>query len=322
VLCFAIVFLFIASPFVFGDTTVEPHLSIVPGPGLLLNFTLSNPSEKYVAVVAWGTPMEGVMGKIFEITDEDGNQVPYIGKLVRRAWPPAATSFIHLEPNGSISAVVDLTEDFAFPHAGYYTISYRVPEFNSGVTFSQGNRIIGHAEAVVDRKASAAWANTNCNANQNSQISAAVSGAILDAKASWNCMEKRTCDTIVTRWFGAFEQTRYSYDKSVFEKIHTRLNSHPFVAYCNPPGCPSDVYAYVYPSDRTYTVYLCGVFWSVPNERVNTIVHEMSHFDTLGGTDDYAYGKSACLNLAKTSPTKASHNADNVCYFADEAVLL
>jgi len=51
-------------------------------------------------------------------------------------------------------------------------------------------------------------------------------------------------------------------------------------------------------------------------------VHEMSHFTPLGGTQDYAYGKTACLNLARTNAARASRNADNVCYFSEEATML
>jgi len=64
---------------------------------------------------------------------------------------------------------------------------------------------------------------------------------------------------------------------------------------------------------------MCGLFWSRANERVNTIVHEMSHFRNIAGTQDYTYGQSNCLSLARANPTQASHNADNVCYFAGEA---
>ena len=56
----------------------------------------------------------------------------------------------------------------------------------------------------------------------------------------------------------------------------------------------SGTYAYVYP-DSPYQVYLCGAFWSAPNtgtdSRAGTIIHELSHFTVVAGTNDWAYGK-------------------------------
>jgi hypothetical protein len=42
---------------------------------------------------------------------------------------------------------------------------------------------------------------------------------------------------------------------------------------------------------------------------VNTLVHEESHFNAVGGTQDYVYGKPRCLALAQSNPIQASHNA-------------
>lgn len=67
------------------------------------------------------------------------------------------------------------------------------------------------------------------------------------------------------------------------------------------------------------TQYLCGAFWSSASERANTIVHEITHFNRICGTNDYGYGKSFCRNLARTNPNNAVRNADNYCYFAEEA---
>jgi len=43
----------------------------------------------------------------------------------------------------------------------------------------------------------------------------------------------------------------------------------------------------------------------------------MTHFTDVGKTQDYAYGTSACQNLASTSPAKAVFNADNYEYYAE-----
>jgi len=305
---------------------VEVHLDVIPNtPRLILSFSLTNPSLEGDAlpVLKWGTPIEGVMGPIFQVFDLRRNMpVAYVGKLVRRVWPPLDSSFIHVAPQQTISIDVDLTDEFAFAGAGDYLINYVQPEFTTGVAFGPANSVVGRLPIINRREEERrAPASTNCNANQDRQIDAAVAGATTEAARAYTCMSQRTCDAMAVRWFGPYNQANYVYDQGVFNKVNIRLQSAPFNAYCNPAGCPSDVYAYVYPNDRTYTVYLCGAFWSRPEERVNTVVHEMSHFDLIGGTDDYAYGKTACLNLARSNPTRASHNADNVCYFSEEARL-
>jgi peptidyl-Lys metalloendopeptidase len=80
------------------------------------------------------------------------------------------------------------------------------------------------------------------------------------------------------------------------------------------------VYAYVYPN-MPYVIYLCGVFWSSPvtgtDSRAGTLIHEMSHFDVVAGTDDLAYGQNACKSLASSNPGNAIRNADSHEYFAE-----
>ena len=81
--------------------------------------------------------------------------------------------------------------------------------------------------------------------------------------------------------------------------------------------CTSSTYAYVFPSDPTQTIYLCGAYWAASTgDKGATMVHELSHFTVNGGTDDIIYGTANCKNLAKTNPKKASVNADNYCYYA------
>jgi len=160
---------------------------------------------------------------------------------------------------------------------------------------------------------------TNCNANQISQCNAAINGAWGDCNRARNCLSGGTCESLSTQWFGTYSQSNRQFTSSCFNAVYNRLNSFEFNGYCNPAGCGNNVYGYVYPTDGTYTVYLCNLFWTVPGERVNTIVHEMSHFRPLGGTNDYTYGQSNCLALARNNPNQASRNADNVCYFSENA---
>ncbi|CAF3733890.1 unnamed protein product [Rotaria sp. Silwood1] len=53
------------------------------------------------------------------------------------------------------------------------------------------------------------------------------------------------------------------------------------------------------------------------DSKAGTLVHEVSHFSIVAGTDDYAYGQSSALALAKTNPAKARMNADNHEFFTE-----
>jgi len=82
-----------------------------------------------------------------------------------------------------------------------------------------------------------------------------------------------------------------------------------------------DCYAYVYPGDNT-KVYLGNDFGPAPatgaDSKAGTLVHEISHYNTVGGTKDNAYGQAACQTLAKDHPDKAKQNADSFEYFSEK----
>jgi len=84
--------------------------------------------------------------------------------------------------------------------------------------------------------------------------------------------------------------------------------------------CKQNYYAYVYPN-QPYNIYLCKVFWTAPlsgtDSKAGTLIHEMSHFNVVAGTDDVVYGQTGAMNLASNDPNLAITNADNHEYFAE-----
>ena len=85
-------------------------------------------------------------------------------------------------------------------------------------------------------------------------------------------------------------------------------------------SCHQSYYAYVYPT-QPYRIYVCNAFWSAPtagtDSKGGTLVHEMSHFNVVAGTDDHVYGQSGAKSLAISNPANALDNADNHEYFAE-----
>src|SRR5688500_14603752 len=100
--------------------------------------------------------------------------------------------------------------------------------------------------------------------------------------------------------------------------MKTAMNSRPFNFDCS---CRSaNVFAYVYPT-RPYQVWLCPRFWRAKNtgrdSRAGTLVHETSHFNTIGRTYDFVYGPANARWLALYYPDYAVRNADNHEYFVE-----
>ena len=107
-----------------------------------------------------------------------------------------------------------------------------------------------------------------------------------------------------------------------FTAIKDAFDNKPITVDC---GCKKTYYAYVYPT-QPYKIYLCGAFWAAPvtgtDSRAGTLIHEMTHFNVVASTDDWAYGQTAAANLALTDPAKALDNADSHEYFAENTPAL
>jgi len=66
-------------------------------------------------------------------------------------------------------------------------------------------------------------------------------------------------------------------------------------------------------------MWIGQAFWNAPmtgtDSKGGTIIHEMSH--EVGWTNDYKYGTTDALELAKNKPRRAVRNADNYEYFVE-----
>merc|ERR1712072_79992 len=87
---------------------------------------------------------------------------------------------------------------------------------------------------------------------------------------------------------------------------------------CDECTCDGNTFGYTYPADKLQRVHICRMVFSYPDywERVQTLVHELSHFNSIGSTQDLAYGPTECQRLARVNPFEATDNADSIGYFA------
>jgi peptidyl-Lys metalloendopeptidase len=162
-----------------------------------------------------------------------------------------------------------------------------------------------------------------CSSTQQSTLLSAVSAGSNMANGAVSYLNGTpSATTRFTTWFGTYSSANWSQVKGQFTNIKDAFDTKPLTLDCS---CKKSYYAYVYPT-KPYKIYLCRAFWNAPltgtDSKGGTLVHELSHFDIIAGTDDWAYGQSAAKNLALTDPTKARNNADSHEYFAENTPAL
>ena len=171
----------------------------------------------------------------------------------------------------------------------------------------------------------------NCSNDEQTALDSALDEAeriALIAKDSLNIAPaaKRANATRYTTWFGVYEEERYDKVKANFNNISNALGTQTIGLDCACADIPASsrdyVYAYVY-SDDPYNINLCGAFWGAPtagsDSQSGTLIHELSHFSVLAGTDDYVYGTAGAKEIANNEPSLAIYNADNYEYFAENS---
>jgi len=140
---------------------------------------------------------------------------------------------------------------------------------------------------------------------------------------------------LMLKWFGRSDAAAQREMRRVINGVHDMLSNVDYVY----PGkrCQSNVYAYVFPNPPynknkrgQYIVQLCELYLkSGLEEQIETLTHEGSHHHAMSTNDvcytgdgpscTRSYGRQTCGLLAKKSPAKALKNADNFCYFINDA---
>lgn len=298
-----------------------------------VRFTLSNEGAAPVSVLKWQTPFEGVDDDLFTV-GRNGEPVTYLGRHVKRAAPTAA-DFIVLAPGESRSAVVELSKYYDMSRTGEYTVVFNQTLQSNAARHNETTSnvvalwIEGNNEAVVppadDNGGDKAQTPTyvSCSNSQKTQLVTALNNAQTYATNAQSYLAARTttaqrdASTRYKTWFGTQTSSRWSTVQSHYLNIRNAFQNQVVKFNC---GCSDSSYAYVYPA-QPYQIWLCNAFWSAPatgtDSKAGTLVHEMSHFTVIAGTDDWAYGQSACKSLAISNPTRAVDNADSHEYFAE-----
>lgn len=340
-------------------TVVPEKAALGASDDVHVNVTLTNTSSSPQYVLKWRTPFEGLSAPLFDIT-RDGAKVPYTGALIKRARPTQADYYL-LKPGASHTVKVELSALYDLSVTGDYAIRYRAAspdlflgkqnrigdagaaaassaagdigrlESETASLYIDGRLPRGSNSPIIEAlkrgdggtpPAPAGLSYTNCTASQQSTVASAVSAAKTMSNSSVTYMAKTTMGPRYTKWFGTVTSTRQATVKANFTAIKDGFDNKNVVVDC---GCKQSYYAYVYPT-QPYKIYVCRAFWNAPmtgtDSKGGTLVHEMSHFDVVAGTDDTVYGQSGAASLAISDPNKAVANADNHEYFAENTPAL
>jgi peptidyl-Lys metalloendopeptidase len=300
---------------------------------VLVTVTVSNPHQHTVRVLKWFTAAEGLEEPLFAVR-RDGAPVAYLGAHYKR---PAATGrdYISLRSGESISYTVSLAEYYDLSQSGQYEVAYAVAAFNLFDEKGNGSLL---RDSLVSNAVSLSVEGREprakptpppppppggnsfnaCTVDQQNLLVAARNQAKIYAADSESYLNSHNSGTPrYLEWFGAYTSSRYSTVTANFIAISNAMDNAGIAFDCK---CKQPYYAYVYPN-QPYNIYLCKVFWQAPlsgtDSKAGTLIHEMSHFNVVAGTDDVVYGQAGARDLADNDPNAAITNADSHEYFAE-----
>jgi len=327
-------------------------VDVAANESLLVRVSFTNDGDGSLYILKWNTVLDDqnvpFRSDSFEIVhDTSDTQGVYKGSVIKRRSMNSAEDFILLQANQTLSFDIDLVQGYWLPEMGTYAVTLRDPVFLFQNSSDQLHEDMDQLKKVACKTnfvfikistisdfpkfpgedlepglLGTVTPNANCPTNNASTIRTADSNAAT-LLSRVNSYLSNSCNggNYVT-WMGACDASRYSTVKSHFSAISSRQGSG-YRVDCAGSSCSANTYAYVYPTDSTFTVYVCGAFWTasvntcVFDSKSGTIIHELSHFNAVAGTSDIAYGTSACQNLARTNPAQAIRNADNHEYLAE-----
>lgn len=307
---------------------------------------ITNQSAEVVKVPSWQLPAAVASGRLFDVT-RDGKPVDYLGPMVKRSAPVEA-DLVVFQPFESKLVSLDLGAAYDLSQGGDYSVRFRSllqgAVTGAGRSIRNANGGLSRLESVplklwVDAGNPLRSLRDDANKGKPGGGGTVVNGvtfvgcsstqingagqAVVDARGytenSKGYLAGSTVGPRYTTWFGAYTSTRWNTAKNHFGAIDSAMDQNGGAIKIN-CGCNQNYYAYVYPT-KAYEIFVCKAFWSAPatgtDSKAGTLVHEMSHFNVVAGTDDHVYGQSGAKSLALSDPDAALDNADNHEYFAE-----
>ena len=320
---------------VFADSASLPDGLIVsvapinqeyaPADQVLVKVVYKNVSSGPLRVLLWDTVLEGRVDVDFVDLVSDVGRLPYNGRHYKRA-APTENDYLIIASGQELDVIVDLRSGYQIDYAGEYSLSVRRGYSESVSSIETQSRTFSlSADRAINFKQTPIV--QNCIASRQSELDLSLAAAERIALIARNDLRNTPVDQRAQaqryiEWFGVYSEARWNIVQDHFNRIASAASGKVITFICDDT---SSAFAYVYPN-RPYDIYLGQAFWRAPrtgtDSKAGTIVHELSHFDVLGGTDDVVYGQSGARSLARTNPNRAVQNADSHEYFAENTPFL
>lgn len=319
-----------------------------------VDFKITNNSSNVLKVPYWQLPGANQESKLFQVY-HNGRVATYLGPMIKRL-APTESDYVVFQPFETKVFSVDLSKSYDMSKTGEYTVSFASmlggARTGKGEMVTDGNgrmaslrsatlklwvdanntlkALKGDVRANAKPGASGTVVNgvtyvgcTTARINGGTGAGAGAAAAITQARLytenAKGYLNGNSQGARYTTWMGAYTSTRYNTVTGNFVKIDTAMDQSAGQIKIN-CGCSQNYYAYVYPT-RPYEIFVCKAFWTAPtagtDSKAGTLIHEMSHFNIVAGTDDVVYGQAGAKNLAITNPDRAIQNADSHEYFAE-----
>lgn len=305
---------------------------------LEVRVSYTNTTSKDVRFLKWNTALEGDIRHDFLFVSLDGEELPYIGIHIKRL-PPKTEDFITIKPGQTVSAVVDLSLGYEISEQGTYSLLYQGVTTEPGEeSFKKAGGTFLNVTEVRPLSSASQLKRTpiidpSCNATQRNQINQALTIAENIGVTAINALNNAPLDQRSTarryrEWFGAYSASNYETVRRGMARISDALVNRQigFDCTCNIQG-REGIYAFVRPNDP-FNMNVCPVFFqttaSGTDSRAGTIIHEISHFTVVAGSDDFnsAFDQAGSRRLANSNPSSAIRNANAFEYFAENTPFL
>ncbi|MFT5163696.1 MAG: peptidyl-Lys metalloendopeptidase [Alteromonadaceae bacterium] len=324
---------------------------------VVVNLTFTNTDAEPVKMLSYlmkANDNGDLEENLFKVT-RDAKDIAYQGRHVKRQ-APTSSDYITIAPGQTVSYQVELSGVYDLKVTGNYTFQYNSTNMNlfaekpmvnhkaammgmDGVRSNVTTSFIASdysPKADFIKQSSAKRCNPRkedcsgggstdpsgieftgaCSAGEQSDLVSALAAAKNIANDSVSSLNGSSGARYNT-WFGTETSARHNTVAGNFDSIKDALDNKPLTFDCS---CNQSYFAYVYPN-QPYKVYFCKAFWAAreigTDSRSGTIIHEISHFNAVAGTDDIVYGQSGAKSLAINNPADAVQNADSHEYFAE-----
>jgi peptidyl-Lys metalloendopeptidase len=297
-----------------------------------LEIVFTNPSDKDLHFLSWNTPFSSFSSLSSLVLTRNGKRVLFEGPIAKYGEPQRG-DYLTIPKKSSLVKIVNLEKSFNLGVVGQYVLHLELSlgdhTFDSSelprareqwktLQVSSTTLEFFLQRAIPQSEVVGVGANYDgCTATQTKTIQSAFAGAGPAVSTALKALAGTGGGPQFPIWFGTGNINTV---KNVVTAIQTTFTASRLNYKCNDPQCTDSVYAFVYPTDRNYVVYLCGAFWKSQlcgafDSQCGTLIHETSHFSAVGSTQDYAYGSTSCKSLAKSNPARAVANADSYEYF-------